>query len=123
MAQLIFRKLKGSTLVEVTVASVIIVVVFLLASTLIANLWKTGPSQRKLAGHAFLQQKATIFLKKDVEAAEVVLPDGLAFEQVEEPYEGYSDIKQITLKLRETGSGAILDELIFLMPSDEKVED
>ena len=123
MALLIRRKLKGSTLIEVTVASVIIVVVFLLASTLIADLWKAGPTNRKLEGHAFLEQKADhdVFGEEDT-GDEADLPEGLKLEQKEAIYEGYTDVIQVTLTLRETGSGKVLDELVFLSPSDDKIE-
>lgn len=123
MAQLMKRKLKGSTLIEVTVASVIIVVVFLLVSTLIANLWKAGPTARKLSAHSFLQQKADHYVSGEDNKNEESLPEGLKFEQKEEPYEGYADIKQVTLTLRETGSDRILDELMFLLKSDEQAKD
>ena len=122
MAQLIRRKLKGSTLIEVTVASVIIVVIFLLASALIANLWKAGPTDRKLSGHAFLQQKADHYITGEDLTGEHALLEGLKLEQKEENYEGYADVKQVTLTLREEGSDAALDELIFLFPSDGQIE-
>lgn len=123
MAQLMHRKLKGSTLIEVTVASVIIVVVFLLVSTLIANLWNAGPTARKLSAHSFLQQKADHYMSREDTRDEQGLPEGLKFEQKEETYEGYADIKQVTLTLRETGSDRILDELMFLLKSDEQAKD
>lgn len=58
MASLIFRRLPASSLVEVTVASVILVLVFGLALASLARLAVSGPSQLHLRGQQVVARAA-----------------------------------------------------------------
>lgn len=119
MAKLIYKKLDGSTLVEVTVASVIIVIVFALASTLIASLWRSGPSDRKLAAHSYLMKIADDYANEKERLDEQVLPEGLKLETIEESYPDHADLVTVTLKLHDENSGDVLEQLQFLYGTDE----
>jgi hypothetical protein len=119
MAKLIQKKLGGSTLIEVTIASVIIVIVFALASTLIASLWRSGPSERKMIANSCLLKIANHYEIEKNHLEDQTLPEGLKLEKVEEEYEGHADILMVTLKLSETNSGDVINQLLFLYPKDE----
>lgn len=120
MAQLVLKKLKGSTLVEVMVAAVIIVVIFLLASTLIAKLWQSGPSFRKLEGHGALIKVMKQYQNNAPLDTLGILPEGLEISEEKEMYNGNKDVQQVHLFLKEKDSGSTIDGVIFLVKDEEK---
>lgn len=120
MAKLIMKKLNGSTLVEVTVAAVILVVVFLLVSMLIADLWKSGPSERKLYAHTYLQKLAMRYKVDEPSNQYEAVLDGLKYDRKIEVYNDYPDLKVITLSLRDTTSDKVFDQIKFLYRQNAK---
>ncbi|WP_214228797.1 hypothetical protein [Pedobacter sp. B4-66] len=103
MAKLTTGKVKASTLLEVIVAMVVIMVVFVIATGIYTNVIKSSPSikqqqARALASGLIEQSK----LEHDW-AGKILLVDSITLQKEVVPYQDYSDLLLITVTAKERG--------------------
>lgn len=103
MAKLISNKVNASTLLEVIVAMVIIMVVFVIATGIYTNVIKSSPSikqqqARALAAGIIQQSK----IDHDWTESQVQV-DSITLQKEVLPYEGYVDLILIKVTAKEQG--------------------
>lgn len=120
MAELKAYKLKASTLLEVIVAMVVILIVFVLATGIYANVVRSAPSirqQQLKANAASLIQDAAITQDwKD----EVIERDSLMFQKTVVPYQGYQDLMLISVTVMEHGKQVAKVQKVVKPETDEQ---
>ncbi|WP_316833728.1 type II secretion system protein [Pedobacter nutrimenti] len=102
MAKLKLQKLKASTLLEVIVAMVIILIVFVMAAQIYANVVQSSPS----AEQQYLRATAENYFQNSLEEKEqdsAVLPDSTKIEKKTEAYAGYTDVFLCTVTFSRNG--------------------
>nr|WP_199082236.1 type II secretion system protein [Pedobacter sp. ASV19] len=102
MAKLKLQKLKASTLLEVIVAMVIILIVFVMAAQIYANVVQSSPS----AEQQYLRATAENYFQTSPEEKDqdsTILPDSTTVEERTEPYAGYSDVFLRTVTFSRNG--------------------
>ncbi len=108
MAKLIHKKLKASTLIEVLIAMVIIMVVFAIAMQVFGNVLRTGVSYKKLQAQSQMQLLSEEVKKNGyLEEAEVTI-DSINYQLSIAPSEVAGVAKlEIKAKLNGTGLGNV----------------
>jgi len=103
MAQLKKGMLKASTLLEVIIAMVIIMVIFTLAIGVYNNVLNASPSIKKQQAKAMIGvMMATSIHDKKLDD-EQFTKDDIVLEKIVVPYEGYSDLVLITVTASQQG--------------------
>lgn len=103
MARLITSKVKASTLLEVIIAMVVIMIIFVIATGIYTNIIKSSPSIKQQQGRALalgiVQQSK---LEQDwVEKS--ILVDSITLQKEVVPYLDYQDLLLITVTAKEHG--------------------
>jgi type II secretory pathway pseudopilin PulG len=120
MAKLIKKKIEGATVIEVIIAMVIIMVVFVIAMKVFANVLNTGVSFRDIQ----VQNQLNVLSKKVEEQGYVenslVQIDGVNYELIEKG----SELKNIsTLEIKATQQGKLIGKVKTLFRTKEHAED
>lgn len=120
MAKLKLQKLKASTLLEVIVAMVIILIVFVMAAQIYANVVQSSPS----AEQQYLRATAENYFQNSPEEKNqdiTFLSDSTKVEVKTEPYAGYSDVFLRTVTFSRNGKN--IDTYHRIMQKDKEQED
>lgn len=103
MAKLKSHKVKASTLLEVIVAMVVIMVVFVIATGIYTNVIKSAPSIKQQQGRALaLGIIAQSKLERDW-TEKSILVDSVTLHKEVVPYQEYSDLLLIRVTAKERG--------------------
>nr|WP_068893381.1 prepilin-type N-terminal cleavage/methylation domain-containing protein [Pedobacter panaciterrae] len=119
MAKLIANKVKASTLLEVIVAMVIIMIVFVIATGIYTNVIKSSPSikqqQARALASGIIQQST---LDRDWTESSVQV-DSITLQKEVLPYEGYADLILIRVTAKEQGKEIGIAKQIVKRVEDE----
>lgn len=103
MAELKRTQLKAATLLEVIVAMVIIMVVFVIATAIYTNVIRSSPTMKQQRARAL----ATALIRKSLEDGnwedETELTDSIALQKTVSEYPGHPDLRVITVRAAERG--------------------
>jgi len=99
--------LKASTLLEVVVSMVLIVVVFTIALTIYTNVLKLSLSARKLRARAVLSELALRADSGSTANSQSIKEWGLRVEQQVSGYQGKAGLQQVSLTAYEEGGQAL----------------
>ena len=104
MAKLSMLKLKASTLLEVIVAMVVIMIVFVLATGIFSNVIRSSPSLKAQR----ITAVSTRILEECITSRnwhdEVIQVDSMAFQKTVQPYLGQKDLILLSLTVIEGGT-------------------
>lgn len=103
MAELKIVKIKASTLLEVIIAMVIILVVFTLAIGVYNNVLRSSPSIKKEQVKALTDQVIEQSIKDEQWEDEDITIEGITIKKIVLPYETYKDLIVITATAFENG--------------------
>lgn len=103
MAELSSRKLKASTLLEVIVAMVIIMIVFVLATGIFSNVIRSSPSLKAQRIHSISDEIIQNCMISRNWQDEVIQVDSMVFQKKAKPYMGQSDLILLDLRVIEAG--------------------
>lgn len=102
MAQL-NRKLKASTLLEVIVAMVVILIVFVLATGIYANVMRSSPSIKQQRVKALMAEMIAKSMAEENWKDEEVVADSISFQKTVLPYQNYADLFLLQVLAVENG--------------------
>lgn len=103
MAKLTSHKVKASTLLEVIVAMVVIMVVFVIATGIYTNIIKSSPSIKQQQGRALASGLIEQSKLEHDWTEKSLLVDSIALQKEVVPYQDYSDLLLITVTAKERG--------------------
>lgn len=106
MAELKVIKIRASTLLEVIIAMVIILVVFTLAIGVYNNVLRRSPSVKKEQIKALTEQVITQSIKEHKWEDEESIVEDITIKKVVLPYETYTDLVMIIATAFENGEEA-----------------
>lgn len=119
MVKLIRKKLKGSTLIEVLIAMVIIVVIFTIAMQVFSNVMQTGVSFRNIKVQNQMMAIAQEVRETGVVPQETLVIDSIAYE-LKIGAKGAAGLPQ--LEISATQAGQKLGELKCLINQQQHEE-
>jgi len=112
------KRLSASSLVEITVAAVILVLVFTLALTICAQLGQHHPAQRQLRGQQLVQQLAATTIRTHAWYAKTTMVGPITLERIVSPYQGKPHLLQLQIQAMEQDEIiAHYQEVIYVPPS------
>lgn len=106
-------KVKASTLVEVIVAMVILLVIFGIGMTIFANLFRNSSSLDKLAIQKQLMAVRQQYLDASLVAKEVTMED-IRYSIITKKMVNYPDIYSLKIFATRINDGSIVDSLISI---------
>lgn len=114
-------KLKASTLLEVIVAMVVILIVFMLATGIYTNVTGSSPSIKQQRVKALI----TGLLEKSINDGnwqdEQVVVDSLVLQKTVTPYHGYGDLVLMNIRVMERGKE--IERIKQIVKLEQKGED
>lgn len=112
-------KVSASTLLEVIVAMVVILIVFVLSTGIYTNVMRSSPSLRqqriKSLAAGLIQQSIAECNWND----DVVAIDSLHFQKTLSPYQGYTDLKLLQVVVVEQGKEVWTARSVVKMREDD----
>ncbi|TKC60298.1 hypothetical protein FBD94_15445 [Pedobacter hiemivivus] len=96
-------KIKASTLLEVIVAMVVILIVFVLATGIYANVMRSSPSVKQQRVKAILSGWIAESIAAGNWKDEVIAIDSMAFQKTVTPYQTYPDLRLVKVVAIEQG--------------------
>ncbi|WP_345954243.1 hypothetical protein [Mucilaginibacter sp. PAMB04168] len=118
MAKLGLKKLPASSILEVVVALVVILLVLSLSLTIYSNVMRQSLSARKLQAQ-FRLQEALVQLKHD-RSLDLPVQDGLVIEKTLAPYENNSRLTLVYLKAYDDTHRLLAETRQIIILTDEK---
>lgn len=112
-------KVKASTLLEVIVAMVVILIVFVLATGIYANVMRSSPSVKQQRVKAIISGLMGESITKGNWKDEVINIDSIAFQKTVTPYQTYSDLVLMQVIAIEQGKEIEMVKRIIKVRKDE----
>ncbi len=104
--------LKGSSLVEVLIAMVILLTVFAVGMLIFANLTSSSPnSTRKTIAQQMQQLQADWTVEESFDALTTITVDSVEYQIQEEEVVGFADLRKVTIYARPIYADNIIDSL------------
>lgn len=119
MAQVNTLKLKASTLLEVIVAMVIILIVFVLATGIFSNVIRSSPSLKAQKINAVISGVLEKSMQNGDWQDEVIQVDSMQFQKTVTSYQGRHDLLLISLSVIEDGKEIQKREMVIKGTLDE----
>jgi len=101
MAKIISTKVSGSTLIEVVIATVIILAVFTLAMGIFIKVTQSGYSVSRTSARQQMQYIVDQSIRDRDYEDEILEADSIAYEKTVVPYSGYDDLLLIQVEARQ----------------------
>lgn len=119
MAQLKPNQVKASTLLEVIIAMVIILIVFVIATGIYTNVIRSSPSVKAQQARALAMSMIRESIAERDWTDESTEKDSVRLSKTVIPYEGYTDLLLITVTATEHGKTVGQSKQIIKKPEDE----
>lgn len=103
MAKLKNHQVKASTLLEVIVAMVIILIVFVFATQIYTNVIRSSPSLKYQHARAAAESVMESSMQEDKWEDEVVQIDSMELDKKVETYKGYQDLYVLKIRVHRNG--------------------
>jgi hypothetical protein len=119
MAELKHNQVSASALIDVVVAMVIILVVFVLATSIFSGVLHSAPSIRQV----YIRSIADSIINNsndNMEQDELIVGDSLSFTKKIERFDGYSELFKITVLVDDHGRRAEVSSRIIKMKVDDE---
>ena len=112
-------KIKASTLLEVIVAMVVILIVFVLATGIYANVMRSSPSVKQQRVKAIISGLIAESIAAGNWKDEVIAIDSMAFQKTVTPYQAYPDLRLVQVVAIEQGKEISVVKRVVKMREDE----
>jgi type II secretory pathway pseudopilin PulG len=110
------QKVRASTIIEVLISMIVIMVVFGIAMLIFANVTRSGVSEKKVRSSAVLQQILLDDERTTDLASRTFTVDSLRIEQQVKNYNGQGSLVEIDLRAYDTG-GQLTAETHKIIPA------